>query len=213
MAVATAAIREAKNKSEVVKIADSLSLPLGIASEERESQMAYLVGTNGKPNFAVMDNGSRSIELVTYSASGYQWDVFNLGYRIAFQRFFEPARTFMEADVGYRKELARHLSSAGFMRSRDGYMGVEMEDVARYLLAQDRVDGVLIPLDMVSRKIATLRAMSEVEFSQLKQAKDIDQILPRLVVLEQTLITFGYREIQVFERELGVGLIVEKGLN
>ena len=109
--------------------------------------------------------------------------------------------------------LARHLSTASFMKNRDGYMGVEMEDVARYLLAQDRVDGALISLDMVSRRIATLRAISEVEFSQLKQERDIDQILPRLVVLEQTLMTFGYREIQVFERELGVGLIVEKGLN
>ena len=66
---------------------------------------------------------------------------------------------------------------------------------------------------MVSRKLAALRAMPEVEFSQLKKVQNIDEILPRLVVLEQTLITFGYREIQVFERELGVGLIVEKGVN
>ena len=99
------------------------------------------------------------------------------------------------------------------MNGRDGYTGVEMEDVTRYLLSQHRVDGVLISLDTVSRKIAALRAMPEVEFSQLKKVKDIDEILPRLVVLEQTLITFGYREIQVFERELGVGLIVERGLN
>jgi hypothetical protein len=49
-------------------------------------------------------------------------------------------------------------------------------------------------------------------FGQLKKVKDIDAILPRLVVLEQTLSLFGYREIQVFERELGVGLIVEKGI-
>ena len=55
--------------------------------------------------------------------------------------------------------------------------------------------------------------MSEVEFRELKKVKNIDEILPRLVVLEQTLMTFGYREIQVFERELGVGLIVEKGVN
>jgi hypothetical protein len=54
--------------------------------------------------------------------------------------------------------------------------------------------------------------MSEAEFGELKKVKNIDEILPRLVVLEQTLITFGYREIQVFERELGVGLIVEKGI-
>ena len=71
----------------------------------------------------------------------------------------------------------------------------------------------MISLDMVTRKMAALRAMPEGEFSQLKKVKNIDEILPRLVVLEQTLITFGYREIQVFERELGVGLIVEKGVN
>jgi exopolyphosphatase/pppGpp-phosphohydrolase len=211
-AVATAAFREAKNQGEVVEVAKSLNLPLEIASEERESQLAYFVGTLGQRNFAVIDNGSRTIELVTSSGSGYQWSVFHLGYRIAFQQFFQPARTFAEANDRYRQALAPNLFSASFMKNRDGYAGVEMEGVARYLLSQDRVDGVLISLDTVSRKIAELRAMSEVEFSQLKNVKDIDEILPRLVVLEQTLITFGYREIQVFERELGVGLIVEKGI-
>jgi hypothetical protein len=147
---------------------------------------------------------------VTYSARGYQWGVFHLGYRIAFQQFFQPAKTFAEANDRYRQALAHDLLSADFMKNRDGFAGVEMEDVARYLLSQDRVDGVLITLDKVSRKIAALKAMTDVEFSQLKNVKDIDEILPRLVVLEQALMTFGYREIQVFERELGVGLIVER---
>jgi exopolyphosphatase/pppGpp-phosphohydrolase len=211
-AVATAAFREAKNKGDVEKIAKSLNLPLEIASEERESQLAYLVGTLGKPNFAVIDNGSRSIELVTYAARGYQWSVFNLGYSIAYQQFFQPARTFAEANDGYRRVLAPHLLSASFMRNRDGYVGVEMDHVVRYVLSLDRADGVLISLDAVSRKMAALRAMAEVEFSQLKKRKNIDAILPRLVVLEQSLITFGYREMQVFERELGVSLVVERGI-
>jgi exopolyphosphatase/pppGpp-phosphohydrolase len=212
-AVATAAFREAKNQRDVVEIAKALNLPLEIVSEEREAQLAYLVGALGKRNFAVIDNGSRTIELVTHAARGYHWSVFHLGYRIAFDQFFQPARTFAEAHDGYRQVLAPHLLSAAFMKNRDGYAGVEMEDVARYLLSQDRVDGVLISLDTVSRKIAALRALSEVEFSQLKKVKNIDEILPRLVVLEQTLITFGYRAMHVFERELGVGLIVEKGVN
>ena len=211
-AVATAAFREAKNQGEVVEIARSLDLPLEIASEQRESQLAYLVATLGTHNFAVIDNGSRTIELVTASARGYQWRIFHLGFRIAFQKFFQTAPTFAEASERYRQELSPHLLSADFMKNRDGYAGVEMEHVARYLLSRDRVDGVRISLEMVSRKIAALKAMSAVEFGELKKVKDIDEILPRLVVLEQTLSTFGYREIQVFERELGVGLIVEKGL-
>ena len=70
------------------------------------------------------------------------------------------------------------------MKNRDGYAGVEMEHVARYLLSRDRVDGFGFSLEMVSRKIAALKAMSAVEFGELKKVKDIDEILPRLVVLE-----------------------------
>jgi exopolyphosphatase/pppGpp-phosphohydrolase len=211
-AVATAAFREAKNRGEVVEMAKSLNLPLEIASEERESQLAYLVGSLGKRNFAVVDNGSRSIELVTHAAHGYQWSVFNLGYVIAFQQFFQPARTFAEANDRYRQVLAPFLLSAGFMKNRNGYVGVGMEQMVRYLLSQDRVDGVLISQDTVSSKIAELRAMREIEFRKLKKVQNIDEVLPRLVVLEQTLITFGYREMQVFERELGLSLIVEKSI-
>jgi len=211
-AVATAAFREAKNRRDVIEIAESLNLPLEIASEERESQLAYLVGTLGKQNFAVVDNGSRSIELVTYTARGYQWSAFNLGYVIAFQRFFQPATTFAEANDSYRQVLAPYLRSASFMKGRDGYVGIEMEHVVRNLLSLDRADEVSISLDTVSRKMAALRAMSENEFRKLKNVKNIDAILPRLVVMEQTLIKFGYREMEVFERELGVSLIVEKGI-
>ena len=211
-AVATAAFREAKNRGDVVEMAKSLNLPLEIASEERESQLAYLVGSLGKRNFAVIDNGSRSIELVTHAAHGYQWSVFNLGYAIAFQQFFQPARTFAEANDRYRQVLAPFLLSASFMKNRNGYVGVGMEQMVRYLLSQDRVDGVLISLDTVSSKIAALRAMREIEFRKLKNVQNIDEILPRLVVLEQTLITFGYREMRVFERELGLSLIVEKAI-
>jgi exopolyphosphatase/pppGpp-phosphohydrolase len=211
-AVATAAFREARNRREVIDIASSLSLPLEIASEERESQLAYLVGTLGKPNFAVIDHGSRSIELVTYAAHGYQWRVFNLGYGIAFHRFFRPAKTFAEASDNYRQVVAPYFASAGFMKNRDGYVGVEMEHVVRKLLSLARADDVVISLETVSRKLASLRAMSENDFEALKGVKNIDAILPRLIVMEQTLATFGYREMQVFERELGVGLIVEKGV-
>ena len=212
-AVATAAFREAKNRRDVVEIAKSLNLPLEVASEERESQLVYLVGSLGRQNFAVVDNGSRSIELVTAAAHGYQWSVFNLGYAIAFQQFFQPARTLAAADDRYREVLAPFLLSAGFMKNRNGYVGIGMEQPVRYLLSLDRVDGILISTDTVSRKMAVLRAMSEAEFRKLKNVQNIDEVLPRLVVLEQSLITFGYREMQVFEREFGLSLIVEKGMN
>jgi exopolyphosphatase/pppGpp-phosphohydrolase len=211
-AVATAAFREANNRRDVEEIAKSLHLPFQILSEERESQLAYLVGTLGRPNCAVIDNGSRSIELVAHGAHGYQWDVFNLGYEVAFQRFFWPAKTFAEASEKYEQALARYLVPAGFMKSRDEYVGVEMQHVGRDLLWLPYADDVSIPLHTVAKKTAALRETTEKEFTNLKQMRNIDAILPRLLVLEQTLKTFAYREIRVFERELGVGLIVEKGI-
>jgi exopolyphosphatase/pppGpp-phosphohydrolase len=211
-AVATAAFREADNRRKVEEIAASLRLPLQILSAKRESELAYLVGTLGTSNFAVIDNGSRSIELVTHGQDGYRWSVFNLGYDIAFRRFFRPARNFAEARENYRRALARYLFPAGFMKNRNGYVGVGLEHLVRKLLSLARADNVSISLDAVSRNIAVLKEMPDNEFATLKQLKNSDAILPRLVVLEQTLATFAYREMQVFERELGTGLIIEKGI-
>ena len=92
----------------------SLHLPLEIASEERESKLAYLVGTLGTGTFAVIDNGSRTIELVASSVRGYQWSILQLGYRIAFQRFFLPAATFAEASERYYQELSPRSSFRRF---------------------------------------------------------------------------------------------------
>ena len=64
----------------MVEIAKSLHLPLEIASLQRESQLAYLVGTLGTGNFAVIDNGSGTIELVASSVRGYQWSILQLGH-------------------------------------------------------------------------------------------------------------------------------------
>ena len=211
-AVATAAFREATNRRAVEEIGKSLHLPLEIASEKRESELAYMVATLGQPNVAVIDNGSRSIELVTYAAKSYQWRVFNLGYAIAFEQFFRPARTFVEANENYRQALAPHFEAASFMKKRDGYVGVEMEHLVRTLLSLERADGVSISRNTVANKVAELKAMPEAEFGKLKNVKNIEALLPRIVVLDQSMSTFGYDELKVFERELGVGLIVEKGI-
>ena len=84
-----------------------LNLPLEIASEERESQLAYLVSTLGKPNFAVIDNGSRSIELVTRTRqTGISGMSLIWAIGLLFEQFFEPAKSFADAHAGYSKALA-----------------------------------------------------------------------------------------------------------
>jgi hypothetical protein len=87
-----------------------------------------------------------------------------------------------------------------------------MEHLVRNLLSLERADGVSISKNTVLKKVAELKAIPEAEFEKLKNVKNIEAFLPRLVVADQSLSTFGYNEMQVFERELGVGLIVEQGV-
>jgi len=86
--VGTAAFRDAPNGAEVVKRAAALGVSMEIASERRESELAYLVGSLGEPGYAVVDNGSRSIELVAADGAAPQYLVATLGYRVAYDRYF-----------------------------------------------------------------------------------------------------------------------------
>ncbi len=64
LAVGTAAFRDAANGTAVVTMATALGIQMEIATEKRESELAYLAGSLGQDGYAVIDNGSRSIELV-----------------------------------------------------------------------------------------------------------------------------------------------------
>ena len=61
MAIGTAAFRDAPNADVVVATAARLGIPMEVASERRESELAYLSGSLGRDGYAVIDNGSRSI--------------------------------------------------------------------------------------------------------------------------------------------------------
>src|SRR5262245_14832518 len=100
LAVGTAAFRDAPNGASVVEIAGNLVIPMEIASEQRESELAYLVGSLGRDGYAVIDNGSRSIELVSKQAGqDLRYSVFNLGYRVAWAEFFAGASD-ARAEIG-----------------------------------------------------------------------------------------------------------------
>jgi exopolyphosphatase / guanosine-5'-triphosphate,3'-diphosphate pyrophosphatase len=88
VAVGTSAFRDAPNGRRVVEIAATRGVTMEIATEARESELAYLVGSLGRDDYAVIDNGSRSIELVARDAGTLRHVVFDLlGYRLAYQTF------------------------------------------------------------------------------------------------------------------------------
>jgi len=212
-AVATAAFREAKNKEEVMAIGKRIGLPIEIASEARESELAYWVGTLGETQQAVIDNGSRSIEFVTHDPkTGYQWKVYNLGYRVSFKKFFEGAKDFPSAKASMEKELRATLDSVSFMKEQKKYVGVEFSEVVDFSFQLDSEKTQVLTLKTLLSKCGEYEKMTAKEFSELKSKPNADRALPRLVVASFFAQKWGYSEMTVVERELGVGLLIERAL-
>lgn len=210
-AVGTAAFREAPNGAAVVERAAALGVRMEIATEERESELAYLVGSLGEPDIAVVDNGSRSIELVADENGQTKYRVFNLGYRVAFEKFFASAQEPVSAVAAFRAALENELALATFMRARKRLVGIEFAEMAQALFPPGDVEGRVLTQQQLNQRLNEITSLDRSEFERLKQTENIDRALPRLVVAAMLLETFGYPQLELTRRELGTGLIIEAG--
>jgi hypothetical protein len=211
VAVGTAAFREAPNGARVVELAAKLGIRMEIATETRESEMAYLVATLGRDGYAVIDNGSRSIELVARSNGIPSFTVFNLGYRVAYERFFAGAGHPEVAVRQFADELRRETAKAPYMRGKKGLIGVEFADMMEPLFEPGEVEGRVLPLTVLKQRLGEISGGADA-FRSLKQKPDIDRALPRLVVAATLTEAFGYSQLELTARELGTALIIEAGL-
>jgi exopolyphosphatase/pppGpp-phosphohydrolase len=210
VAIATAVFRDAPNGDAVLPLAERAGVTLEIASEERESELAYLVASLSKDGFAVVDNGSRSIELVAKPGGELQFHVFNLGYRVAYDQFFKSAKDPAEAIVAFRERLRTETAKASFMKGQTTLAGVEFMEMAKVLF-KDVPDGHVFTLAELKARLDAI-ADDRFGFGPLRMMDDIDRALPRLVVAVDLMETFGYNELMVTSRQLGAGLIIEAGL-
>jgi exopolyphosphatase/pppGpp-phosphohydrolase len=211
VAVGTAAFRESANGLEVVALAERLGIRMEIASEQRESELAYLVGSLGRDDYAVIDNGSRSIELVAQTGGDLRFSVFNLGYRLAWEEYFASAADPAAAIEAFAARLRPYADGAPFMRGRQALIGVEFEEMAAVLFDPAPAEGRQFTAAELRRRLDDI-AGRRAEFASLKQRKDIDRALPRLVTAVTLLDAFGYSSLELTSRQLGAGLIVEAGL-
>jgi exopolyphosphatase/pppGpp-phosphohydrolase len=213
LAIGTAAFREAPNGARAVEIAARLGISMEIASERRESELAYLVGSLGEHGYAVIDNGSRSIELVSRPAGGeLRHSVFNLGYRVAWKTFFADARDLARARLAFREQLLVQAAKAPFMRGQHRLVGVEFEEMAELLFEPAETEGRVFELAELERKLEEIGALRGPALAALRRKPDMDRALPRLVVAATLTEAFGYSEFALTARELGTGLIIEAGL-
>jgi exopolyphosphatase/pppGpp-phosphohydrolase len=211
-AIGTAAFREAPNANAVVTLAKRLGIPMEVATERRESELAYLVGSLGRDGYAVIDNGSRSIELVARENGEYRYLVFNLGYRVAYEQFFARAADGMSASRALDERLKAEGSRAPFMKGKQKLIGVEFGDMTEVLFARAPLERRVLTLEALKARLRQIVAAGPGAFAALKKRKDIDRALPRLVVAVSMMEALGYTELELTERELGAGLIVEAGL-
>jgi hypothetical protein len=207
VAVGTAAFRNAPNGARVIEIASRAGVRMEIATEQRESELAYLVGSLGLDRHAVVDNGSRSIELVAKAGGALQHVVFNLGYRIAYEEFFARAADPRAAIAAFRDRLSTELAKAPFMRGQSRLVGVEFMEMADVLFAPVP-DGHIFTLRELADRLDGIGS-DPGGFEALKRKQDIDRALPRLVVAVTLMETFGYTEMSLTSRQLGTGLIIE----
>ncbi len=213
LAIGTAAFREAPNGARVVEIAAQLGIPMEIATEKRESELAYLVGSLGGDGYAVIDNGSRSIELVSKDAGqAPRYSVFNLGYRVAYQEFFATATAAGPAIRAFRERVKQEAASAPFMTGKRKLVGVEFEEMAEVLFPPAETEGRVFTREDLAHKLDEIASYGGAEFEALKQRQDIDRALPRLVVAATLAEEFGYAAFELTARELGAGLIIEAGM-
>ena len=212
VAIGTAAFREAPNGATVITLAAKHRISMEIATELRESELAYLVGSLGREGYAVIDNGSRSIELVSSEGRARQHVVFDLGYRIAYETFFAAAENPDAAVQAFRDRLKQETATAAFMRGKKALIGVEFGEMADVLFDPGEVDGRVFTLQQLQQRLDQIRRASPSDFDALKKRTDIDRALPRLVVAAFLTELFGYDRFELTARELGTGLIIEAGM-
>ena len=211
-AVGTAAFRDAPNAAVVVAKASELGIQMEIATEQRESDLAYLVASLGVPGLAVVDNGSRSIELVADAEDRRAFLVFTLGYRVAYERFFAPALDAGAAVAAMRKALEAETADAAFMKGRQKLVGLEFGEMADVLF-DGASEGRVFTRPQLQDRLRGIASLDAEGFARLKQREDIDRALPRLVVAVWVMEAFAYPELQLTARELGTGLIIEAGMS
>lgn len=210
-AIGTAAFRDAANGASVIGIAAKAGVAMEIATEKRESELAYLVGSLGRDGYAVIDHGSRSIELVSKDAGSPRYAVVSLGYRIAYEKFFAAETDPVAAVSGYRDQLRLAAAKASFMKGKTTLVGLEFGEMIDGLFEPGELEGRVLTIQQLRDRLNQVTASGPSGFKRLKQTKDVDRALPRLVAAEFLTGAFGYARLELTDRELGTGLIIEAG--
>jgi len=97
------------------------------------------------------------------------------------------------------------------MKGKKKLVGVEFGEMVDVLFEPAALEGRVVTLQELQRKLHEITTSGATGFQALKTRKDIDRALPRLAVAAFLTEQFGYPRIELTARELGAGLIIEAG--
>lgn len=210
LAVATRAIRAARNGEDIVDAARELGVEVEIATGEREAELGYLAVTNGKAGSLVCELGSQSMQLAWRQSGPIQSIAIGAGYERVYDEFIRDAASFSQARGAYAAFLDGEIRS--LPESSDEFIGMAMNSMAGFItgVSKSQVTDRNLSRARVREKKEALNGLTESEFGRLKASTPKgDKILSGLILFDYMLGRTGHEQGFIAESELSVGLIVE----
>ncbi len=208
LAIATHAINQAQNKSEVVALCQNHGVELEVVDGPREAEIGYLAATGGEPNCLVSELGSHSCQIAWQSGEKIQSYCIPQGYVGAYMEFIRQAPNFAQARTDYRLFLGQVISKLPHDTHR--MIALAANSVTSFVLEQDKNQGNFLPQVALRKKIEALEALTEKRFEALKRNTfKVDKLLVGLIFMEYLLQHSEHHQAEITSVELPTGLIVE----
>ncbi len=210
LAIATSAIRNAKNHQQVIDLASDIGLSIEVAGGAREGEVDYFAATGGAPNKLVSDFGSKSIQIAWEINGKILSRSIPVGYELAFESFVEHASTLDETICDFGTFLDGNFKE--FPDNTDQLIALASNTVTLFITQEQSASysGRTLTRIALNSRISELRKLSPTQYDNLKSSlPKAEKVLPGLVFLAYLLERTGHGEALLSETELPVGLIVE----
>ncbi len=209
LAIATSAIRNARNHQQIVDLAREAGLTIDLADGAREGEVGYFAATGGEPNRLVSDVGSKSMQIAWEINGKILSRSVPVGYELAYEGFVEKASSLAETEEMFRRFLSGNFQE--LPANTDQFVALAANTVTSFVSGKTpRGPHRLLTRYDLDIRLSELRALSGPQYDNFKSSlPDAKKILPGLVFLDHVMRNSGHDEVLITENELPVGLIVE----
>jgi len=210
LAIATSAIRNARNQQQVIDLAREIGLTMEVADGLREGEVGYLAATGGAPDKLVCDSGSKSIQIAWEINGKILSQSIPVGYELVYESFVEHASTLDETKENFVRFLDGNFKE--LPENTDQFIALAANTITSFVTGEKRTghQGITLTRTALNGKMSELRELSPSQYNNLKATLPrVEKTLPGLVFLDYLMERTGHGEALITEAELPVGLIVE----